>query len=150
MPIGRRRPRTRGGSTSVAFPHPRPAPLDGYGFGQTSQGHGFTGSPMEHTYVGRGFTGYDREHTSQGRGSTGSHMEHTVRGLDKLLRISMPFMSHDTFGSRYASPVVREADDDDEEEPHDLQVRQQPPRAVKSQGRICHTGSKYCRLLSSQ
>ncbi|XP_074352143.1 serine/threonine-protein phosphatase 7 long form homolog [Apium graveolens] len=30
VPTGRRRPRTRGGSTSAAFPHPRTAPLDGY------------------------------------------------------------------------------------------------------------------------
>ncbi|KAL8105738.1 hypothetical protein AgCh_029507 [Apium graveolens] len=88
------------------------------GFGQTSQGHGFTGSPMEHT--------------SQGCGSTGSHMEHTYQGFGQSTqdfheRGFQPLMSHDTSRSRYASPIVNEDDDGDDEEPLDVQVRQQPP-----------------------
>ncbi|KAL8134119.1 hypothetical protein AgCh_009258 [Apium graveolens] len=132
VPTGCRRHRTRGGSTSLAFPHPRPAPLEGYvPWGRAtarggSAGHGFTGSPWEHTILGHGH-GSTR--------STGSTSQHTYqRGLDRLLRIFMmpergfqPFMSHDTSESRYASPVIREDDDDDDEEPHDVQVRQQPP-----------------------
>ncbi|KAL8103916.1 hypothetical protein AgCh_028207 [Apium graveolens] len=155
VPTGRRRPRTRGESTSLAFPHPRPALLDRYGHGHGSTRS--TRSTSQHTYQGfgqtshgKGFTGSPMEHTSQGHGSIGSHIEHTYQGFGQTTqdfhdRGFQPFMSHDTSGSRYASPIICEDDDDDDKEPHDVQVRQQPPRAVKGQGRICHTGGRYYR-----
>ncbi|KAL8098297.1 hypothetical protein AgCh_031166 [Apium graveolens] len=131
VPNGHRRPRTRGGSTSVAFPHPRPAPLDGYvPWGQTmardgSAGHGawtvtqdFHGthpSTFQHSQIGEGFWG--RTYGS------GSSFQTPESGFQ-------PFMSHDTSGSRYASPVVHEDDDDDEGPGDDLLHRWQVPSMI--------------------
>ncbi|XP_074366498.1 uncharacterized protein LOC141707311 [Apium graveolens] len=80
VPTGRRIPRTRGGSTSAAFPHPRPAPLDGY-------------VPWGHAMASDGSAGYgllDLLGSTLCRGM-GMHLLDLVRtipirGLDRLLR----------------------------------------------------------------
>ncbi|KAL8088032.1 hypothetical protein AgCh_037973 [Apium graveolens] len=92
----------------------------------TSQGRGSTGSHMEHTYQGFGQTsqGFHSthpstfQHSQTGEGfwggtyGSGSSFQTPDRGFQ-------PSMSHDTSGSRYASPVICEHDDGDDEEPHD-------------------------------
>ncbi|KAL8107749.1 hypothetical protein AgCh_024232 [Apium graveolens] len=160
VPTGRRRPRTRGGSTSTTIPHPRPAPLDGY----VSWGQPWLAMDQQDMVLldllgrtlcrGMGMhlldllriipiRGLDR--LLRGMGLLDllwSILLRVVdlliliwsipiRGLDRLLRGFMttergfqPFMSHDTSGSRYASPVICEDDDGDDEEPHYVQVRQ--------------------------
>ncbi|KAL8095873.1 hypothetical protein AgCh_037018 [Apium graveolens] len=118
-------------------------------FGHPSQGH--------NPYVGASTMGHTTQtsYAVPSAWATGSSWGHSTQTHYGHLPQAFPQPTYsfppETGGSGFSfqTPTrgfdpCEEQDDDDEEVDPPIQLRQQPRRAVKGKGRLCHTGGRFC------
>ncbi|KAL8110533.1 hypothetical protein AgCh_026311 [Apium graveolens] len=147
-------PRPSGGEDSSFYTS------SGSGWEHSFQGHGHTDRTWDHFIQGEGDPhtstwGHSSQVHDAGGSSWGQSTQSHDAGTSTFGHPSqghIPYIGASTMGhttqasydvpSAWATRSSKEQDDDDEKADPPIQLRQQPRRAVKGNGRLCHTGGR--------